>query len=86
MMLNKHDSHNEFAWDFEVYRARACKTFLLIVERLRVVSSCGVFADKEVQMCITGVGESKIGREDMGGDLNRLEPTKMENFKDRMAT
>ena len=22
----------------------------------------------------------------MGGDLNRMEPTKMENFKDRMAT
>ena len=37
-------------------------------------------------MCITRVGESKIGREDMGGDLNRLEPTKIENFKHRMAT
>ena len=37
MMLNKHDSHNEFAWDFEVYRAQACKTFLLILERPRLI-------------------------------------------------
>ncbi len=36
-------------------------------------------------MCITKVGEREIGRIDMGGYLNRLDPTKMENFKDRMA-
>ena len=37
-------------------------------------------------MHITKVGELEIGREDMGGDLNRLEPMKIENFKDKMAT
>ena len=62
------------------------KTFFLIVERLRVDSSCRVFTDKEVQMRITKVGEWEIGGIDMGGDLNRLESTKMENFKDRMVT
>ena len=37
-------------------------------------------------MLITEEGEVEIGRIDMGGDLNRLEPTKIESFKDRMAT
>ena len=37
-------------------------------------------------MRITEVGELEISGEEMGGDLNRLEPTKIENFKDRMAT
>ena len=57
MILYKHDSHNEFAWDFETYQAWDCKTFFLIVEGLRVDSSCRDFADKEVQMRINEVGE-----------------------------
>ena len=37
-------------------------------------------------MLINEVREWEIGRVDMGGDLNRLEPMKMENFKDKMST
>ena len=29
---------------------------------------------------------TEVGGSEMGGDLNRLEPTKIENFKDRMET
>ncbi len=86
MMLNKNDSHSEFAWDFEAYWAWVCKIFLLIAKNLKVDSICSVLTEKEIQMCITKVEELEIGREDMGGDLNRLELTKIENFKDRMAT
>ena len=85
MMLNKHDSHNEFAWDFEVYQKQACKTILLITKRLMANIIHSDIEDKEVQMCITEVGEAEKGEEDMGGDLNRLEPTKMEYFIDMMA-
>ena len=48
MILYNHNSHNEFAWYFEAYQARDCKTFFLIIERLRVDSICSVFVDKEV--------------------------------------
>ena len=37
-------------------------------------------------MRITEEGEPKTSGIEMGGDLNRLEPMKIENFKDRMVT
>ena len=37
-------------------------------------------------MHISEEGVSQIGEIEIGGDLNRLEPMRIENFKDRMAT
>ena len=63
-----------------------CKIIFLVVKGLKAESSCRDIAVEKVQMRITEEGEPKIGIIDMGGDLNRLEPTKIENFKDWMAT
>ena len=41
---------------------------------------------KKVQMQITKIGGSGISGEEMGGDLNRLEPTRIEDFSKRMVT
>ena len=43
--------------------------------------------DEKFQMKITKIGGREIeSEEDMGGDLNCLEPTKIEDFKERLAT
>ena len=86
MILYIHDYHNFFALDIEIYQARVCKIIILFVKGLKVGSSCGDIPEEKVQMHITEEGELEIGGIDMGGDLNRMEPTKIENFKDRMAT
>ena len=85
MMLSTHESHNEIEWDFEASKKWTCKFIWLIVVQFWANIIHRKLDDKEVEMCITKMGDSKISREEMGGDLNRLEPTKMENFKDRMA-
>ena len=59
---------------------------MLIVKGLKAERSSKEIVVDKVQMCITEEGEPKIGGIEMGGDLNRLEPMKIENFKDRMAT
>ena len=41
---------------------------------------------KKAQMQITEIGGSGINKEEMDGDLTRLEPTKIEDFKERMVT
>ena len=63
-----------------------CKVIWLITKHIQGNIVHIKLDDKEVQMHITKVGHLEISKKEIGGDLNRLEPTKIKNFKEEMAT
>ena len=56
---------------------------VLLIKNIPIVNK---LEGKKAQMQITKIGGLEISGEEMGGDLNRFEPTKIEDFKEWMVT
>ena len=93
-MTCSHVSHNHFEWFFETPQNYDCGVIEggdWILNLVSALSLCNIFAEgkldsEENQMQITELNESWTSGEEMGGDLNRLEPPKIEDYSKRLAT
>ena len=94
MMQSTHKPHNEKVWDYEASQNHAQK---MIKDHTNIILNSNVplkntiaahkLVGEKFQMKIIEIGGREIeSEEDMGGDLNCLEPMKIEYFKEILAT
>ena len=90
MMPNLHTSHNKRVRDYKSswYLDHKTQSFTRNLSIEAPSKTIALMVCEKLQMKITKIGERDLESDEevMGGNLNRLELTKVEDFIERLAT